>query len=122
MPGRRVGARSRIPALQAEARSDCEPRPSAALTDRAGSLWRKGVAGMRSLLFAIIRAISACLLLQAMAVEGLAAEEMRFPAPEFKSDYVFPATTTPDATSQLRQWVDLGIFTAALSLASWLAV
>lgn len=64
------------------------------------------------------------LLLCAMAVIGscLAADEMRFPAPEFKTDYKFPGTTTPDATSTTREWIDLGIFTAALSLASWLAV
>jgi polyferredoxin len=53
---------------------------------------------------------------------SLGADEMRFPAPEFKSDYLFPETTTPGAVSTAREWVDLGIFTAALSLASWLAV
>lgn len=49
-------------------------------------------------------------------------DEMRFPAPEFKTEYKFPGTTTPAATSDLREWIDVGVLTAALSLAAWLAV
>lgn len=50
------------------------------------------------------------------------AEELKFPAPEFRSGYAFPATTTPQPTSTAREWVDLSVFTAALSLASWLSI
>lgn len=50
------------------------------------------------------------------------AEDLRFPAPEFRSGYTFPATTAPAATSDAREWIDLAVFTGALSLASWLAV
>lgn len=49
-------------------------------------------------------------------------QEMRFPAPEFKSGYSFPETTTPPATSELREWIDVAVLAAALSLAAWLAV
>lgn len=49
-------------------------------------------------------------------------EEMRFPAPEFKSGYTFPGTTLPAATSEMRQWVDVFVLIGALSLAAWLAV
>jgi ferredoxin len=49
-------------------------------------------------------------------------QEMRFPAPEFRSGYSFPETTTPPATSDLREWIDVAVLAAALSLAAWLAV
>jgi NosR/NirI family nitrous oxide reductase transcriptional regulator len=49
-------------------------------------------------------------------------QDMRFPAPEFKSGYVFPETTVPPATSETQQWVDVAVLAAALSLAAWLAV
>lgn len=62
------------------------------------------------------------LMLMLLASMFAEADEMRFPAPEFRSGYTFPETTTPAATSQAREWVDVGIFAAALSLASWLAV
>ncbi len=50
------------------------------------------------------------------------AEDLKFPAPEFHSGYSFPPTTAPAPTSSTREWIDLGVFTVALSLASWLAV
>lgn len=53
---------------------------------------------------------------------GFGAEELRFPAPEFRSGYAFPATTTPEATSQAREWIDVAVLAGALGLASWLAV
>ena len=49
-------------------------------------------------------------------------EDLRFPAPEFRSGYNFPPTTAPAATSQVREWIDVAVFAAALSLAAWLAV
>jgi NAD-dependent dihydropyrimidine dehydrogenase PreA subunit len=49
-------------------------------------------------------------------------QEMRFPAPEFKSGYTFPETTIPLATSEAQQWVDVAVLVAALSLGTWLAV
>jgi len=67
---------------------------------------------------------------------------MRFPAPEFDSNYTFPETwdlvdgrgntiiqdTTPRdgqaplPTSQTQQWIDVVVLTLALSLGAWLAV
>ncbi|MFA6543158.1 MAG: 4Fe-4S binding protein [Limisphaerales bacterium] len=49
-------------------------------------------------------------------------QEMRFPAPEFRSGYTFPDTTVPPAVSETRQWIDVAVLAAALSLAAWLAV
>ncbi len=53
---------------------------------------------------------------------GVMADEMRFPAPEFTSGYTFPDTTVPPPTSQARQWVDVVVLFAALSVSSWLAL
>lgn len=50
------------------------------------------------------------------------ADEMRFPAPTFSSGYKLPETTVPEPKSQTRQWIDVGVLVAALSLASWLAI
>ncbi len=70
------------------------------------------------------------------------ADEMRFPAPEFDSNYTFPDTwdflegrggsvvkdTTPVQaqaplpTSETQQWIDVAVLILALSLAAWLAV
>ncbi len=50
------------------------------------------------------------------------ADEMRFPAPEFSTGYTFPDTAVPSPTSESRQWIDVGVLVAALSLASWLAI
>ena len=49
-------------------------------------------------------------------------EDLRFPAPEFRTGYQFPPTTAPVATSNLREWIDVIVFATALGLASWLAV
>lgn len=49
-------------------------------------------------------------------------QELRFPAPEFESGYKFPETTIPQATTETRQWIDVAVFAAALSLATWFAV
>lgn len=77
---------------------------------------------MNSHAAALLRSAIYLFVLGSISSFVMSAEEMRFPAPEFKNDYSFPATTAPAATAQLREWVDLGIFTGALSLASWLAV
>jgi NosR/NirI family transcriptional regulator, nitrous oxide reductase regulator len=50
------------------------------------------------------------------------ADEMRFPAPEFRSGYTFPATSVPPAVSESRQWVDLLVLLGALSLGAWLVI
>ncbi len=55
-------------------------------------------------------------------VANLAADEMRFPAPNFTSGYKLPETTIPEPTSEARQWIDVGVLLATLSLASWLAI
>ena len=68
----------------------------------------------------------AVLLLQLLFAELFAlpasADEMRFPKPEFQTGYDFPRTTVPEPTSELQQWIDVGVLFAALSIASWLAV
>ena len=54
---------------------------------------------------------------------GLSADDvMRFPAPEFSTAYGFPDTTVPVPTSETQQWIDVGLLTLALSVATWLAV
>ncbi|MCX6886404.1 MAG: 4Fe-4S binding protein [Verrucomicrobia bacterium] len=57
-----------------------------------------------------------------LPVANLAADEMRFPAPNFTSGYKLPETTIPEPTSEARQWIDVGVLLATLSLASWLAI
>lgn len=64
----------------------------------------------------------ALLLMMLLVSVAFGADEMRFPAPEFRTGYTFPATTTPAATPELREWIDVGVLVAALSLASYLAV
>ncbi len=82
-------------------------------------------------------------LVMGAALTGSArADEMRFPAPEFESEYKFPETwdyvdgrgetiirdaipadgQAPLPTSQTQQWIDVGVLTAVLSMAAWLAV
>lgn len=68
------------------------------------------------------RALGILVPLSALLVAPAAADEMRFPKPEFQSGYDFPRTTTPVPTSEWQQWIDVGVLFAALSLASWLAV
>ena len=71
-----------------------------------------------------------------------AEDVMRFPAPEFDSNYTFPETwdlmdgrgntiiqdtaprdgQAPLPTSQTQQWIDVVVLTLALSLGAWLAV
>ncbi|MCF6313940.1 MAG: 4Fe-4S binding protein [Verrucomicrobiales bacterium] len=51
-----------------------------------------------------------------------AADVMNFPQPEFTSGYDFPLTTVPEPTSDLREWIDVGVLFIVLSIASWLAV
>jgi NosR/NirI family transcriptional regulator, nitrous oxide reductase regulator len=53
---------------------------------------------------------------------GAGADEMRFPAPEFRSGYEFPGTTVPSTASQTQEWIDVAVLLGALSLGSWLAV
>lgn len=55
-------------------------------------------------------------------VSPVGADEMRFPAPEFESSYLFPDTTVPPPTSEAGQWVDVFVLFGALSLGAWLAV
>ena len=71
-----------------------------------------------------------------------AEDVMRFPAPEFESNYTFPETwdfmdgrgntiaenltprdgQAPLPTSQTQQWADVGVLAIVLSLAAWFAV
>lgn len=81
---------------------------------QARSHWGRNIA---ALLFVVIALVTVS------SVVGAAPDqEMRFPAPEFKSGYTFPETTVPPPTSETQQWIDVGVLAAALSLAAWLAV
>jgi len=86
----------------------------------AGEFWRRLAARSRRPLFRWL------LLAFAMGVLGLvsnaSADEMRFPAPAFTSGYKLPDTTVPEPTSQAKQWIDVVVLVAVLSLASWLAI
>ena len=68
------------------------------------------------------RIVLLCLWTLCMSGTAEAADEMRFPAPEFSSDYQFPETTVPSPTSESQQWIDVAVLIVALSLASWLAI
>lgn len=48
--------------------------------------------------------------------------QQRFPKPEFETGYQQPSPTTPEPRSGVMEIVDLILLTAALSMASWLAV
>lgn len=48
------------------------------------------------------------------------ASEMRFPPPEFETDYTMRGIPTPPPRSLAMEYVDAGILVAALSLAAWL--
>ncbi|MBL7153514.1 MAG: 4Fe-4S binding protein [Phycisphaerae bacterium] len=53
---------------------------------------------------------------------AVASAELRFPPPEFESDYVMPSTTTPHPHQDVYEYVDVGVLVAALSVASYLAL
>jgi NosR/NirI family nitrous oxide reductase transcriptional regulator len=76
----------------------------------------QGFVHVRALLFLLVLGV-----LVSIAQAG-PDQDMRFPAPEFRSGYTFPETTVPPATSETRQWIDVAVLAAALSLAAWLAV
>ncbi len=84
-----------------------------------GETW--GRVGARSFIAFLLLLAFCALALVPGALAG-SDQEMRFPAPEFKSGYQFPATTVPSATSETQQWIDVAVLAGALSLASWLAV
>jgi polyferredoxin len=46
--------------------------------------------------------------------------EQRFPPPEFENGYTIPTASTPAARALYLQYVDAGVFVAALALAVWL--
>lgn len=46
----------------------------------------------------------------------------RFPPPQFESNYTIPSPTTPEPHSAVRDWVDVGIFVLALSVASYITL
>lgn len=92
------------------------------ISNRAGqgALLRPERSGIRLIGFIAIY-LGCYLMFVALGTTALA-DELRFPAPEFATGYEFPETSVPPATSQLQQWIDLGVLVAALSLASWLAI
>ncbi len=65
---------------------------------------------------------SAVLALVFASAFPLAAQQARFPEPEFESGYKLPRTTQPSARSLALEYVDLGALAAALSLSAWLAL
>ena len=60
-----------------------------------------------------------CGLLPILVSVAIAAE--RFPPPDF-SDHALPTTTTPPSRPGVFEYIDLTVLTAALGLASWLAI
>ena len=87
---------------------------------RAGEGWPRLAARARRpfcpwLLLAFVLVVFGC-------VAKVSADEMRFPAPAFTSGYKLPETTVPEPTAQAKQWLDVVVLVAALSLASWLAI
>ncbi len=65
---------------------------------------------------------AAALVLALILPVPLAAQQARFPEPEFESGYRLPQATQPSARSLLLEYVDLGALAAALALAAWLAL
>ncbi len=51
-----------------------------------------------------------------------AAEEHRFPRPEFESGYTMPELATPPADPAWMELLDLGVLAGLLALATWLAL
>jgi polyferredoxin len=58
----------------------------------------------------------AVLMLQALLVSA----EQRFPPPEFENGYAIPTASTPAARQLWLQYVDAGVFLAALGIAVWM--
>lgn len=56
----------------------------------------------------------------AMSPSGLAAEELRFPPPDFESGYVMPVTQYPAARAQWLEYLDVGVLALCLGVATWL--
>jgi len=67
------------------------------------------------------RAILAALSL-ALAAATAPAAPQRFPQPDFNTGYQVPTYQPPAGRAAWREWTDVGVLAAALSLASWLAV
>ncbi len=65
--------------------------------------------------------VAALLALAAVGVQA-APPPARFPQPEFESGYVQPLTSVPLPRSLALEYADVGVLTAALALASWLAL
>ena len=76
----------------------------------------------RSLFTVHCSLFAVALLLSAASALWAAAPPPRFPQPEFESGYVLPLTTTPPPRSLTREYADLGVLLAGLSLASWLVL
>lgn len=55
-------------------------------------------------------------ILCAPAAQGV----LRFPPPQFDTDYTMPTTTTPGPRAALWDWIDTAVLAGALLLASWL--
>ena len=51
-----------------------------------------------------------------------AAQEQRFPKPEFETGYVQPSPTTPEPRDAALEFLDVLILIVVLSLASWFAL
>jgi polyferredoxin len=93
----------------------------ARLTDspvRSGS----GVNPLAAIVATVCLFLAALIFFGAVAAQAGPDQEMRFPAPEFKSGYTFPETTVPPPDSETQQWIDVAVLAGALSLAAWLAV
>jgi len=68
--------------------------------------------------FGLITAVCAVV----FCVCGQASASLRFPPPEFESDYVMPVSTTPGPRAEIYEYIDVAALLAALVAASWLAL
>jgi len=57
-----------------------------------------------------------------LVVSALASGLERFPPPEFETDYVRPTTVTPHPRQDAWEYIDTGVFIAALGLATYLVL
>ena len=121
-----LGNRARTtPERGLQAASSYEPKSAADSFETPSPVFTvkrpEGRAPLAALVVRLFFFLLALTLLASIAQAG-PDQDLRFPAPEFKSGYKFPETTAPPATSETRQWIDVVVLAAVLSLATWLAV
>ena len=67
-----------------------------------------------------VRAVLAILLLLAVAATSWGIQ--RFPPPDFRTGYKWPALQTPFPRAAWAEWLDVGLLVVAMSLATWIVL